>query len=166
MAYGGVNVPGPSGRDFTTVGEKTADALVAGRLLTFREIRDAENRSVDAENAQKILHFNNQQILNHMSALDEHDALLDSEVLGEVHEITFTNTQAYPFNSSVDSPVSVALTRIRKNLFYTVETEIKEHNGLVGDIVVSGKALNGFKISVSGSYKTVTLIVRIKGGMT
>lgn len=166
MAYGGVNVPGPSGRDYVVVGEKTADALAASRTLAFKDIHDAEGRSIDLENATRVFRFNNQQIYNRIGELKQHDDLLDSEVLGEKQEITLTNTQSYPFNSSVDSPVSVALTQVRKNLFYTVEVEVKSHTGLVGDIEISGKALNGFKISVSGSYSSVTLIVRVKGGMT
>lgn len=95
-----------------------------------------------------------------------HQELMDSEVLGEVHEITLKNTLTPPFNSSIDAPTSVALTKARKNLYYSVETEVKSHKGVVGEIVISDKALNGFKIAYTGSASEVTLTVRIKGGMT
>lgn len=36
----------------------------------------------------------------------------------------------------------------------------------MGDIVISDKALNGFKIAYTGSGSSVKLAVRIKGGMT
>ena len=41
-----------------------------------------------------------------------------------------------------------------------------ESDGQVGEIIVSDKALNGFKIAYTGSGSSVTLAVRIKGGMT
>ena len=91
---------------------------------------------------------------------------MDAEVLGELHTITLTNTQKFPFNSSVDSPKTIALTTTRKNLFYTVEAEVVAHTGMVGDVTVSDKALNGFKIAFTGSGSSVTLAVRVKGGMT
>ena len=55
--------------------------------------------------------------------------LIASEALGESHTVTLTNTQKFPFNSTVDSPVTVALTTRRKNLFYTVEPEISSQIG-------------------------------------
>ena len=38
--------------------------------------------------------------------------------------------------------------------------------GEVGSIEISAKALNGFKIAFTGSAKSVTLQIRVKGGMT
>ncbi len=92
--------------------------------------------------------------------------MLSEETLGEEHEITLTNSKRYPFNSTMDNPITVALATRRRNLFYSVETEVVSHNGEVGEIHVTNKALNGFKISFDGPAKAVTLIVRIKGGMT
>lgn len=96
---------------------------------------------------------------------DAHREVVESEIHGELHEVTLTNTASYPFNSSSDSPTTVALTTTRKSLFYTVEAEIVSHTGEVGDIVISDKALNGFKVSFTGSGSSVTLAVRVKGGM-
>jgi hypothetical protein len=36
----------------------------------------------------------------------------------------------------------------------------------VGSIEISAKALNGFKVAFTGSAKSVTLQIRVKGGMT
>lgn len=104
--------------------------------------------------------------LHHKRRTDAHEALMDGEVLGELHEVTLTNSLTFPFNSSVDSPTTIALTKARSNLFYSVEAEVKSHTGLVGDIIISDKALNGFKIAYTGSGSSVTLTVRVKGGMT
>lgn len=97
---------------------------------------------------------------------DAHQAKTDAEILGETHTVTLTNTASYPFNSTRDTPVTVALTTTRKNLYYTVEWEITANTGEVGDVHVTDKALNGFKVYFDGSATSVTLTLRVKGGMT
>ncbi len=126
-------------------------------------VQDTETGIMDATLAIQMLGFGN---LHQQRCNDAHNALMDNEALGELHEIKLTNSQSFPFNSTVDTPVSVALTKNRKNLYYSVETEVKSHTGLVGDIIISDKALNGFKIAYTGSGSSVTLVLRIKGGMT
>ena len=120
----------------------------------------AEN---DAKVSSALVAFGNmqQQRLN-----DAQFNLIASEALGESHTVTLTNTQKYPFNSTVDSPVTVALTTRRKNLFYSVEPEITANVGPVGEIRVTNKQLNGFKVSFDGCGKSVTVILRVKGGMS
>ena len=89
-----------------------------------------------------------------------------AEILGETHTVTLTNNKEYPFNSTVSSPTTVALTKNRNNLYYSLEaraTSVK--GGLLGDIHITDKALNGFKVSFDGSAKNVTLELKIKGGM-
>ena len=95
-----------------------------------------------------------------------HQALMNAEVLGEQKEVKLTNNASFPFNSTVDTPVTVNLTQVRKNLFYSVEYEVKSHKGEVGEIKITGKATNGFKVSHTGPATEVVLTVRIKGGMT
>ena len=48
---------------------------------------------------------------------------------------------------------------------YTVEASIGEHNGNVGDVKISNRLLNGFKVAYDGSATSATIILRIKGGM-
>lgn len=108
-------------------------------------------------------------LLDHYRKTQEYDAhnrLMDSEVLGELQDISLTNSLKFPYNSTVDTPKSVSLKTTRKNLFYSVETTVKSHTGEVGEIRVTDKALNGFKISYTGSATAATITVRIKGGMT
>ncbi len=126
------------------------------------ELAATKGTAQDAHTATQILGWDN---LQYQRQNDAYKAAVDAEILGELHEVTLTNTQRFPFNSSVDSPAAIALTTTRKNLFYTVETEVKEHTGLVGDIIVSDKALNGFKLAFTGNGSRVTLAVRVKGGM-
>ena len=120
------------------------------------EVSDLFTHSVDHECASRISLWSDYQ---------EHKKMAE-EIAGETKTVTLTNTQKRPFNSTLDSPRSIALSKARKNLFYSVETEVTAHTGLVGEIEVSDKALNGFKIAYTGSGSSVTLTLRIKGGMT
>ena len=63
---------------------------------------------------------------------------------GDVLEVELTNSMEYPFNNSVKT---VALKRPRNNLDYTVTAEVMEcSGGSAGDIEVTEKLVNGFKI--------------------
>ena len=64
------------------------------------------------------------------------------------------NTKDYPFN---DSRRLVAFETEFSDAGYFVRTEALEADGEAGEIVVSGKALNGFAIEYSGSAKHATL---------
>lgn len=80
----------------------------------------------------------------------------------EEHTVTLTNTQSYPFNNS-QKTVSLSVTRT--TTAYTVDVEISDHDGDVGDVVISDKLLNGFKVRYDGSAKSATVTLRIKGGL-
>ena len=81
----------------------------------------------------------------------------------ETGTVTLTNSKAYPFNNS---KVTVAITNTRDNLFYDVETSVTAYSGgPPGDIIVSDKQLNGFKLEFDGSAKSVTVAYKIKEGM-
>lgn len=77
--------------------------------------------------------------------------------------VTLTNSKEYPFNNS---RTTVAITATRENLYYDVETEVTAYSGgLPGNIVISDKQLNGFKIEFDGSASSVTVAYKIKEGM-
>lgn len=81
---------------------------------------------------------------------------------GEVIITTLTNSQQYPFNNSVKA---VALSVSRNHKDYTVETEVLEVvGGFAGDIKISEKLENGFKIASTGSAKSVKVKIFVKGG--
>ncbi len=88
--------------------------------------------------------------------------VLISDAADEIKTITLTNSLKFPFNNSIQT---VALTTVRKNLNYDVDCEVTAYNGNVGEIVVSDKQLNGFKVEFTGSATSVTLKIRIQGGM-
>ena len=81
---------------------------------------------------------------------------------GETIIVNLTNSQQYPFNNSLKT---VALKTERNHLDYTVTAEVLEYSGgCVGDIEVTEKLANGFKIAYTGSAAEVKLKVFVKGG--
>ena len=95
-----------------------------------------------------------------LSTIHHQQAIADLQ--GETATVTLKNTQQYPFNNSTQS---VALKTERNHMDYTVETEIVDYTGgFPGDIVITEKLLNGFKMAHTGSAKSVTVKVYVKGG--
>jgi len=85
-----------------------------------------------------------------------------SDMDGETMEVTLTNTQEYPFNNSVKT---VALSKQRNHMDYTVLTEVQDYSGgFVGDILITEKLKNGFKIQYTGSAASVKVKIYVKGG--
>jgi hypothetical protein len=80
----------------------------------------------------------------------------------ETGTITLVNTKDYPFNDSVRT---VALKTSRNSRDYLVQTEVVSAAGEVGDVIVSGKAVNGFKIAFTGSAKQAVISYHVTGGL-
>lgn len=71
--------------------------------------------------------------------------------------------QPWPFCTK---ETAVALTTTRKNTNYDVDVAVKSYSGgRLGDITVSDKLVNGFKLTHDGSAKTVVVAVKVTGGM-
>lgn len=87
---------------------------------------------------------------------------LGAETAVEEKTITLTNSQSYPFNNSQKT---VSLSNTRTTTAYSVDVEVLEHSGDVGDVLISDKLLNGFKVRYDGSAKSATVKLIIKGGM-
>ena len=83
---------------------------------------------------------------------------------GFVVEADLTNTQAYPFNNSVKT---IALTgeMIRLTKDYTVIVEAAPTGGHLGDVLISDKMLNGFKVAYTGSATSAHVKCYVQGGM-
>jgi hypothetical protein len=72
------------------------------------------------------------------------------------------NTKQYPFNNSMQT---IALQTVIDPSDYTVLTEILSADGEVGDITVSGKAINGFKLAYTGSARQAVIRYTVIGGL-
>ncbi len=75
--------------------------------------------------------------------------------------VTLTNTKEYPFN---DSAQLILLARERTNADYFVLAEAYPSSGDIGQILISDKACNGFRLSYTGSAKEVRIHLKIMDG--
>lgn len=132
-----------SATNFNNMEFGIADSDLATRILTIA-VRDADDRLT--VNAADI-----------SAAVAEYK----KEFAVEEKTVTLTNSAAYPFNNSVKS---VSMTATRKNKNYFIEYEVTAKNGNVGEVEISDKQLNGFKVAFTGSATSVTLKLFIKGG--
>lgn len=82
---------------------------------------------------------------------------------GEIIIKTLNNSQAYPFNNSKQT---VAMSRLKDTLDYMVMVEpLSVIGGFLGDIQVTEKTLNGFKLSFDGSATSTILKIHVQGGI-
>lgn len=79
----------------------------------------------------------------------------------EIGSIRLENSEQYPFNNSQKT---VALCREQPDTAYFVLTEVLCADGEVGEIRISGKAVNGFQIAYTGSASYAELRYRVVGG--
>lgn len=78
--------------------------------------------------------------------------------------VTLTNSEKAPFNNSQQT---VALATVRESTDYLVMYEVvsyTEEAGSVGDIVISNKLINGFKMEFTGSTSSATVNYVVIGG--
>lgn len=130
---------------------------------------------VDADTGEKLQdgtdqsakNFNNSEAgISDVTAAAQLMLIMTGQTLDELaveeKRVTLTNSRKYPFNNSQQT---ISLKKMRNALTYSVEVEIESSAGEVGDIAISAKQLNGFKIKYDGSATTASLILRVKGGM-
>lgn len=82
---------------------------------------------------------------------------------GLVLEATLTNSSKYPFNNSKKT-IALGNENERYNTDYTVIVEAEPQDGFLGDVKISDKMLNGFKIEYTGSASSVAVKCYVQGG--
>ena len=129
----------------------------AGKLMQQGTNQSAENFNrmeeaiQDSQIAQQII-FQHQ--LQFEADHEERVSGLEAENIVETGTVTLTNTLKYPFNNS------------DKTTNYLVEARVTGFSGgLPGELSVSDKALNGFKLGFDGSATSVTVKYIVKGGI-
>lgn len=80
----------------------------------------------------------------------------------ETSTITLTNTLGFPFN---DSQQTISLSKTKENGDYIVLAEITAANGNAGEIEITDKLVNGFKMAFTGSASSVTVKYIVLGGI-
>lgn len=132
--------------------------------------------------AQSAANFNNMEggilensliLAEATRVLKEHGRDIDA-MTGEMHVIYLHNTAKYPANNS---KTTIALKQPRNNTDYIIAARVVsavmpngvaidgDPAGTAGNIVITDKLLNGFKVQYTGVAKEVTLEVEIQGGM-
>lgn len=86
----------------------------------------------------------------------------DEALICEEGTKTLTNSRKFPFN---DSQESVALAKRQRNTKYVVITEVTTVAGNVGDVIVSDKQVNGFKLAFTGGASSVAIKYIVIGGI-
>ena len=112
----------------------------------------------DAHIAEKMVL--NQLRQDEWSNGDRLDAL-EKATAQETGTVTLTNSMKFPFNNSKKS---VALSKTRGNLNYVVVIVEATGNGNVGEIEVTDRLTNGFKVNHTGSATSVTVKYAVIGG--
>lgn len=132
---------------------------------------DQNGNIIQQGTLQDQAHFNNQEegisdvyIATKLILLRELQNSRTSDE--EVHRLTLSNTQSYPFNSTTDTPTTVALTLTRNTKDYTVDAYVEgSEGGETGAVHVTDKLTNGFKVSFDGSATSVAVVLIVRGGM-
>lgn len=153
-----------------------------GRTFWEDEVRSPSNRYTLTQNAdgtytivragtvmqqgtfQDQAHFNNMEV----GITDAHialqlllNAVRQNEWEIERGQVTLTNNAIYPMNNSVQS---VALQLPKENGDYVVIAEVVSCSGNAGEVEVSDKLANGFKLAYTGSAASATIKYTVIGG--
>lgn len=133
------------------VRDQEGNLLQKGTPLSAKNMNHIEDGVLEANLLSAMLSQYNMQLGRILADLE-----------GEIGQVALTNSETFPFNNSVKT---VALQKQRDTLNYRVITEVVSADGEVGEIKITDKQLNGFKISYTGSAKNVTIKYYIQGGM-
>lgn len=153
-AYNSVTVTAAYIQLYTTVGNAASVSLDvdSGAFATIADLQEFELKltSMAEVNTLKIMQL---------------DRDIDG-LKGVIVPATLTNTLEYPFN---DSKATVAISSNRNTTDYYVVPELVSASGgngaSVGELRVSNKLLNGFKLEFTGSATAVTVNCHVIGGM-
>lgn len=84
-------------------------------------------------------------------------------LVGESGAVTLTSSQDYPFNNSKKT---IVLSHKKDTVNYIVNVDAAAvGGGGVGEIIISDKQINGFKVEYTGGAKRVELRYTVEGGM-
>lgn len=140
--------------------DQSGNVMVQGTPQSATNFNNIEDGITDAHAATSVFL---QWLKLFVTWIEAECAKFRAEFLNEVRTVTLSNSLKYPFNNSQQT---VSMATARNTLNYDVAVEVTSATGgEVGDIAVTDKQLNGFKLAYSGSATSVAFKIRIKGGM-
>ena len=150
------------------LGSALALVLNYARQLEWRaDVSDEAYAAFEGEtnlNLQDVSHALS-LILNHTRQVGWQVADLEKWAAAyEAGEVEFTSTTAFPYTLFSRPSKTIALAQKRPNSDYVVLTEIVSFTGNVGEVVISDKLDNGFKLSYTGSASNVKIKYTVIGG--
>ena len=135
--------------------KETGEVYVEGTPQSAENFNNMEDGIEDAHiaNAQALL-----AIRHNTWRIDALEKATDQET----GEKTLTNSLQFPFNNSI---VSVPLSVTRDNLNYVVVViKVEATGGPAGDIEITERQVNGFKMAFTGSASQVKVTYAVIGG--
>lgn len=131
--------------------DQSGEVIQQGTLLDEEHFNNLELGVSDAQLAAAIM------LQKQIQEDFEYQSEVKTVVLG-------MNSLPWPFNNK---ETTVSLSMLRETTHYSVDVYVLDYSGgEVGNIRVLDKALNGFKLLHDGSATSVTVLVKIEGGMT
>ncbi len=110
-----------------------------------------ESGIVDAHAAAALLLNFARQTGWRVDQIEDYIKKKNSVIIGTA---SLTNSMEFPFNNSIQT---ISLGTSLDNVYYDVETKVTASAGNIGEIEVSDKLVNGFKLSYTGSASSVTV---------
>lgn len=133
------------------VTDQNEEVLQYGTLLDQEHFNNIEEGLSDAGLALALVQFKQMQ--------DGYQYEDETHIVNLAME-----NMPWPFNNKA---TTVGLKNLRENVNYGVEVSVISYSGgRLGNIIVTDRACNGFKLVHDGSATSVTVGVRVSGGMT
>lgn len=160
------NIDGPTGEITIVRGvDGPAQQWDAGtncaRIFTAKDLNDVQKNLDIAAMGIDDARIAATLILIKQGLINDNFVDVNAQVTPQNGQVTLTNSLKYPFNNS---EVTVPLPHAVSNMNYLIDTEVISHNGNVGEIVITDKLVNGFKMSFTGSATSVTVKYVVIGG--
>lgn len=138
-----------------------------------QEVVKAQGEVIQQGTPQSATNFNNLEtgvfdaniamslFMNFARQLGWRTDALETATVQEVGTVSLTNSQHFPFNSSKKS---VALANRRDNLNYIVVIVAVTGTGNIGEVEVTDRLVNGFKLNYTGSAPSAAVTYAVIGG--
>ena len=134
------------------------------------EVKDTSGQILQKGTPLSSKNMNNIENGTHASNIGATEAALQIAQLkrdvrdleGEIGVVNLKNTNKYPFNNSIKT---IAMRKARNTIDYRVVYELISSDGAIGEVIITDKQLNGFKIEYTGSAANVAIKYYIQGGL-